>query len=298
MSLQAGPGWSRRQINLCFWGLWLVPQVIFFSFAGLFHRYYLAMLGPAVAVLAGAGLAAVWESARRRWLGPALVAGGLGLNIAIILLTNTTGWAAWLIPLSLAPAVAGSLGLMALRGRWPAGAALLSLAGLLVAPAAYALTPVLSAGDVALPYAGPELLQRAGRPRGAPGLASVDGLAGYLLRQRSGETFLAAALNANTAAPLILATGEPVMALGGFSGGDPILTVDELTGRVRAGQVRFFLLPAGGRAQGVGAGPAAQNQAGIVQWVTNRCAPAPPNAWAEAGPQGTGLTLFDCASAR
>src|SRR3984957_11891920 len=41
------------------------------------------------------------------------------------------------------------------------------------------------------------------------------------------EDYLLAAVNARQAAPIIIATGNPVMALGGFSGGDPILTVDD-----------------------------------------------------------------------
>ncbi|MBL8055142.1 MAG: hypothetical protein JNK29_00520, partial [Anaerolineales bacterium] len=250
--------------------------------------------------LAGAGLAAAWQSARRRGLWPALLAGSGLVTVAIVLLTNTTGWAAWLIPLSVSLAAAGAVGVWRLDGGWQRGAALLGLAGLILAPGAYALTPVLSPGDVALPYAGPELLQRAGRPGGAPGTADSGRLAAYLLRQRAAETFLAAALNANTAAPLILATGEPVMALGGFSGRDPILTEAELAERVRAGQVRFFLLPAGGRAQGVGAGPAPQNQGALLQWVAARCTPVPPAEWggANAGPAGGQLALFDCARAR
>ena len=41
------------------------------------------------------------------------------------------------------------------------------------------------------------------------------------------EDYLLAAVNARQAAPIIIATGNPVMSLGGFSGGDLILTVDD-----------------------------------------------------------------------
>ena len=65
---------------------------------------------------------------------------------------------------------------------------------------------------------------------------------GFLQAQFEDETFLAATENAVVASPLQLLTKQPVMALGGFTGADPILTVDELSQRVADGDVRFFLL--------------------------------------------------------
>jgi len=40
---------TRRHQSLLLWGVWLLPMLIFFSFANLFHRYYLEMLAPAIA---------------------------------------------------------------------------------------------------------------------------------------------------------------------------------------------------------------------------------------------------------
>ena len=47
------------------WGAWLIPQIIFFSYAGLFHRYYLEMMAPAIAALVGAGVMLMWNSLPR-----------------------------------------------------------------------------------------------------------------------------------------------------------------------------------------------------------------------------------------
>ncbi|MBE9472282.1 MAG: hypothetical protein IMY75_09280, partial [Chloroflexi bacterium] len=89
-----------------------------------------------------------------------------------------------------------------------------------------------------------------------------------------------------------LATGEPVMALGGFTGGDPILTVDELAEYVADGVVRHFLLPPGGG-----------RQRGLTRWVPEHCTLVPPALWQPAssgpgGPPGYGPggtpQLFDC----
>jgi hypothetical protein len=43
-----------------------------------------------------------------------------------------------------------------------------------------------------------------------------------------GERFFLATLTARLAAPIIIQTGEPVAALGGFSGADPIVSQDVL----------------------------------------------------------------------
>ena len=69
----------------------------------------------------------------------------------------------------------------------------------------------------------------------------IPKLISYLRANRGQAAFLVATGSAGDASPLILATGEPVMALGGF-GADKILTADQLAARVRDGQIRFFLL--------------------------------------------------------
>jgi 4-amino-4-deoxy-L-arabinose transferase-like glycosyltransferase len=92
-----------------------------------------------------------------------------------------------------------------------------------------------------------------------------------------------------------MASGEPVMALGGFSGGDRILTPAQLQARVAAGEVRFFLLAAGDQQ--------ARQQAQLVRWIESRCARVPPSQWQAAPtpppPQPIGPTtreLWDCAT--
>jgi hypothetical protein len=103
-----------------------------------------------------------------------------------------------------------------------------------------------------------------------PGGRANPELVAYLLANRRGSLYLAATINANEAAPLILATGVPVMSLGGFSGTDPILTADQLRERVRAGEVRFFVL--GGGPGGPG-GPGGRAAGGATSWIAAECAP-------------------------
>ena len=42
--------------------MWLLPEFIYFSFTkGLFHPYYLTMLAPPIAALAGIGVVSMWK---------------------------------------------------------------------------------------------------------------------------------------------------------------------------------------------------------------------------------------------
>ena len=294
-------GWplARRHQALLLWGVWLAPQLVFFSFANLFHRYYLAMLAPGIAALVGAGLVAMWNDYTRPgwrgWLLP-LSLGGSAL-VQATLLSEFPDWSSWMTPLILALSLVASGGLALARllkqrprRAWLATATVIGLLALFIAPTIWSAIPVWHGGDIALPFAGPELLEKPTRLNVVPSNAR---LLDYLLSQHKGEAFLAATPNANTAAPLILATGEPVMALGGFSGGDHILEIEDLEGYVKAGVVRFFLFPA-----------QSPQQPQLFLWIATHCQRVPPGRWQpRAQDSGSvrvresvgGLQLFDCA---
>ncbi|HZB59816.1 MAG TPA: glycosyltransferase family 39 protein [Actinomycetota bacterium] len=95
---------------------------------------------------------------------------------------------------------------------------------------------------------------------GTPGAELVT-----LLRQGAdGYTWVAAAVGANNAAGVQLATGEPVMAIGGFNGSDPAPTLAQFQQYVAEGRIHYFL--GGGRMGGrsMGGSDAAQE---IGAWV-------------------------------
>ncbi len=298
---------SSQHKSLLFWLLWLLPQIVFFSFANLFHRYYLAMLAPAIAALVGAGLTALWASYRRDgwagWLLPLALAVCMAAPVGIA--AAFPEWASWLIPAIIGLAVIAAAGLVILRLEksitfdalrfTPHLFTAIGLAAILLAPAAWSLTPILYGGDSGLPYAGPDL---ASSPASGPAAENsrVDSrLVDYLQSQYNGETFLFATTSSMDASPFILATGMPVMALGGFSGGDQILTADELAGKVAAGEVRFFLFTGN-----------MGSQQELAQWVQRACLLTPSRDWggpiAPAGQhQPGGVTipqLFDCGNVR
>ncbi|HKT00765.1 MAG TPA: glycosyl transferase, partial [Rugosimonospora sp.] len=84
-----------------------------------------------------------------------------------------------------------------------------------------------------------------------------------LLKQNAGRyTWVAAAVGSNNAAGYQLATGKPVMALGGFNGSDPAPTLAQFQAYVAAKKVHYFI--GGGLMQSSsGSNDAAQ----IASWV-------------------------------
>jgi 4-amino-4-deoxy-L-arabinose transferase-like glycosyltransferase len=132
---------------------------------------------------------------------------------------------------------------------------------------------------------------RSGTPDGGqPGSGGPDAvdsaLVSYLEANQGSATYLAATMNSNSAASLILASGQPVMSLGGFSGDDPILTVDQFASLVSSGQVRYVLLGGGGGPGGRG------SNAAISQWV--QASGSPVTLSAASG--GFGNQLYDLSS--
>ncbi|MEK7848739.1 MAG: hypothetical protein AAB270_07430, partial [Chloroflexota bacterium] len=112
----------------------------------------------------------------------------------------------------------------------------------LPAPAARPAAPL--AGALPLP----------GAPRPPPGPAAlVEAVAGFISAQGdAGSQFVVGAVRAAEAGPFII-RGIPAVAIGGFSGGDPIFTPQSLQGMAREGKLRYFLLL--GATGGPGPGP-------------------------------------------
>jgi hypothetical protein len=78
-------------------------------------------------------------------------------------------------------------------------------------------------------------------------------------------------VGANEAAGYQLATGDPVMAIGGFNGTDPYPTLTEFEKLVNEGRIHYFIASGAG-----GAGPAAgpgtggnSTSSAIESWVTS-----------------------------
>ncbi|MCG6493001.1 glycosyltransferase family 39 protein [Kitasatospora sp. A2-31] len=115
----------------------------------------------------------------------------------------------------------------------------------------------------------------AGGPGGFGGLlngAKVSDEAAAALRQDADRyTWAAATSGSQNAASYQLASGEPVMALGGFNGTDPSLSLSAFQQYVKEGKVHWFIGGGSRRGGGAGAGGGAEETqtARIEEWVTS-----------------------------
>ncbi len=256
---------------------WIVPMIGFFSVAGFYHRYYLSMLAPGIAALAGIGIVEMWKTYMQRgwkWL---LLPAALLVTAAIqvLILSRYSGWNKILIPVVIGVCVVASASLIVIRllkkdniGKTIRIAIIAAFASLLIAPAVWAYTPIIYGSQTGMPIAGPELKQGDGMRQNNVGgnilvksnnkNESSSQLVKFLMSKYKGEKYLVAVADAGTAESIILETGKGVMAIGGFSGSDNILTVEKLEQMVKNGEIRYFEI--GGRGMG-------QNSE-IINWVT------------------------------
>ncbi|HEY3004183.1 MAG TPA: glycosyl transferase, partial [Kribbellaceae bacterium] len=104
---------------------------------------------------------------------------------------------------------------------------------------------------------------RAGGFLGGAGINQVPADLVTLLRNgATGYSWSAAAVTAMGAAPLQIASGVPVMAIGGFNGTDPTPTLAEFQKLVAQGKVHYFVAT-GGAPGGAGRGTSSE----ISSWV-------------------------------
>ena len=255
---------TRRLEAACVWVGWMAAYWVVFSVAGgLFSPYYLVMLGPPLAVLAAVGVTTLmhaWKDAgwKRWWLPASLV-------LSVAWQANLLRPGDWdgLPGVLLIAATAGILlSLVALRpwGRGsPVAALTLGVAALLIAPAAWSIGTIAYEGG--RPVA---RLQPVPGRFGRDAFQQRDEILALLpfLRANQGDAaFLAATSSALLAAPLIIASGDPVMAFGGFMGTIPVADGALIAQLVDKGDLRFAIL---GETRRGGAGAA---DIGAARWI-------------------------------
>jgi hypothetical protein len=118
---------------------------------------------------------------------------------------------------------------------------------------------------------------------GGPSVATVDSsVVDYLAANRGSARWIVAVAPAEQAGSIELATGLPVLAIGGFSGTDPAPTLVQFQALVASGELRFVI--AGG--QGGGPGDNSESAARIA-WIQATCRQV----------TDVSATLYDCAPA-
>jgi 4-amino-4-deoxy-L-arabinose transferase-like glycosyltransferase len=336
-------GDSRGRYLFLFGG-WFVTNALVFSFAqGIFHTYYLVLLGPPVAALTGAGISSLWSTfSRGHWSVRLLLPLALVLTAIwqLHVLQSYRTWATTLTPW-LVVAIAASVVLVLLLGlalmlrqwrrltlRFAIIVSAVALLALFAAPFTWSATTTLAAGNSVMPSAGPTAGQNggfggrggfgggpgifnpgsfAGIPggpgsrgnrngiapniavpntgtQGQPGEVARSNLISFLQTNNDGYLYLVAVSSANEASSIVLETGQPVLAMGGFSGNDPAMTPAKLQDLVASKQLRFIM---GGGGFGRG-----NNSSTINSWIRSNCTLVDSALYG----QQNGSQLYDCAA--
>ena len=229
------------------WAAWLITSVVVFGLADATgtHPYYLVGLGLPMAAVAGLGIGAAWSAFKGNGIAWSIVAialvaigvqqalttGALAGEVAVaaILLALAAASTVLLVaavrqasysPLANAAAVAGGLALLVIPAMsgWRAGARIAGLAGSRPPPAGAQFQPSI---ESQLRTFIKRALEQDPRPTGR-----------YVL----------AAQSAREVAPFII-DGIPAIAVGGFSGSDPILSVEAFRAMASGGDILYFLVP-------------------------------------------------------
>ena len=252
------PSRPLRRVGAGIWTGWLIAYWVVLSFAGgPVHTYYVAILAPPLAAFTGVALAELWS----RWKTKTLPRWSLPLGLIVV-----AGWQTYLFLMQAGSETSGALGwvwlgssgilascaiaLLAMRkktGLLPRVAATGVVSALFVMPSLAVASVVLTRPNTAAPVADIAALARVPAipqavPPDARREAARQKLTNFLIANRGSAKYLVAVPNAVVAAPLIVATGMPVMAMGGYLGDDPILSPASLERLVTAGQVRFVML--------------------------------------------------------
>ena len=137
----------------------------------------------------------------------------------------------------------------------------------LAGPAAFAVVTAATPHTGSIPTVGPASagggFGGAGGPGGSGGSSSSDLTS---LLQAATPTWAAATVGANSAASLRPASGKAVIAIGGFTGGDPAPTLAQFQQYVAAGRVSYFVAGGGGGGGG-GRGGGSGAASAIQAWV-------------------------------
>ncbi|MEW5938491.1 MAG: glycosyltransferase family 39 protein [Chloroflexota bacterium] len=304
---------SGAHLGLLLWGGWLTTCVVFFSWvSGIFHSYYVIMLAPALGGVVGGGFGYLWK---KQALGLAGSGWWLTLGVAATVAFETyLAWtygvnAVWM-PLAFVLIMLAAILLFvqmfkALKFA-PQSAFSLLLTAMLVIPLAWSALTVTRGENGNLPAAyGVSGGSGGARPINAnvrqvapaqnndgPRAAVNDSLLEFLQANTQDVKYLLAAPSSGMGAPFVLATGRPVLYMGGFSGGDNVVSADDLAQMVADGELRYVLF-GGGQGNKQDIANWLQSSCTVVERFSQRGAQAQPFPPGGPGDQG-GQILYEC----
>lgn len=280
---------TRRKLSLILWVTWLIPEFIYFSFSkNVTHTYYLTTMAPSIAALSGIGFSAMWQFFKQKgakaWFLPiSLIANGCIEILILSYNSNSSSGYKILILITAILCILASMVLCIINSTRNTNKNLaksltsIALIGILAAPTVWSFTPMFYQMNGSSPSAGLEL---AHNNRNSKSNVSNDSkLIKFLESNRKNEKYLVMVPSASSyGSNLILESGEPVMALGGFSGSDPILTLDKFKKLVSDGELRYALISTGNSRSFGNFGRNSSNS-GIMNWIKQNGKAVPTSEW-------------------
>ena len=264
-----------HRVAALLWGGWLVVTWATFSFSqGIIHEYYSVALAPAIGALVAMATVVLYR--RGGFVGVGVLLGGSAVYAALLLMTANYDWLGWIVGgVGVVSAVALGLGdLTPLTVRKTLVGALVAVS--LLGPLSFSLETASRVTSGSLPSAGPSLGASTGPGGGTRGPAGQAGGPGGLLnspevgselvsvlsQDAADYTWIAAGIGSQTAAGYQLATGYPVMAIGGFNSSDPSPTLEQFQRYVAEGRIHYFIVSGAGMG-----GPGGADSSQISTWV-------------------------------
>jgi len=289
---------------LILWGGWLITEFVFFSAAGFFHAYYMAMLAPPLAALVAIGITSFWNwRDKRPYLSVIFIIGVAGTLAFQIWLANRYGLAFWWFIPCLALLIIGIsfviISIVQPLNRYAVASFLCLTAALLVIPTLWAgLTTLNDDINSILPraYTGTWGIDKRGNDqaptkRSQGNLSDVSNIINedmlqYLVANTQDVTYLMAVSAATDGDPYIIMTGRPVLLMGGFTGYDQVVDADDLARFVEEGKLRYVFARGGLEVSG-------END--ISEWLRRSCVIIPKYSMGGMGePSPYGNTLYQC----
>jgi 4-amino-4-deoxy-L-arabinose transferase-like glycosyltransferase len=286
-------------------GAFLTIAVAFSYASGIFHPYYVSLLAPFTASLAGGSAAELLKpGAIARVAAPLAIAAGVIVELAVI---NDAGNLDWLVPVLLIAAGGAAATLATIAVPRVRAAVGLFLAAALAGPAIWSAQTLGHATSGTFPAGGPVStgtmaggppLRRFGGGRqggfAGPGRGGGGGMFGgssnlqqvlaYTRSQGGGTVALSSQSGASQA---IIQSGADVAGIGGFSGRESEPSVAWFAEEVRSGNIRWVLT--GGQMGGGLGGDGRTGSTTVMTAVANVCTPITTYAGSASS---TGL--YDC----
>nr|WP_305780780.1 glycosyltransferase family 39 protein [Nocardia nova] len=246
------PRTDRIRAAAIVFGGWIVIDGGVLSYMnGMVHPYYCLSIAPAVAGMFAVGVAELWNRRHTAFgrFGTAALLVVTGVW-SVVLLHRNSGWYPELRWTIAVVTIAAAVVLVLPRTydvsrRLAAVVLTIGLIGALAGGAAYSFATVATAHSGGGPTVGPA--QAGGR--GDFGRTRPDPQLSAMLKATT-ATWAAATNGSSAAAALELDSGRPVMAIGGFSGSDPVPTSAQFQADVKDGKIAYYVVQADGRNQG------------------------------------------------